>query len=264
MTFADAFSAAKAEGRALLLPYLMAGVPDLAGSVNLLAAMAEAGADGFEVGIPYADPVMDGPVIQEAGRRALEAGTTLQAGIAVAAEVVEVTGLPCLVMTYVNPILHRGVERFCAEVAAAGVEGIIVADLPLDESGPIRDTAAGHGLGMVPLVAPTTPDHRLEKAAAGRPPFVYAVADLGVTGERAEASPRAADLVARVRRVTDLPVGLGVGISTPDQAAAAASLADAVIVGSALVRKVLAADRVEEAEQSLRRAVSELSQAVRP
>lgn len=262
MTLAAVFARAGGEGRALLLPYLMAGLPDAAASVSLFEAMAEAGADGFEVGIPYADPLMDGPVIQEAGARALEAGMTLAGGIEVAGRVGRQTGRPCLVMTYVNPILRLGHDRFCAALADEGVEGMIVADLPVDEAGPLRDAAASHGLSVVPLVAPTTPDERIRQAAAGAPPFVYAVAELGVTGERQGMSTRAAGLVERIRSVTDLPVGLGVGISTVDQARAAASLADAVIVGTALVRRVLEAGDPTQAATSVRQAVGELAGAL--
>jgi tryptophan synthase alpha chain len=262
MTLSDAFGEARAEGRALLLPYLMAGVPDADASVDLFVAMAEAGADGFEVGIPYADPLMDGPVIQEAGGRALAGGMTLAGGVDVAARVAERTGKPCLVMTYINPVLHRGIDRFCADLADAGVEGIIVADLPIDEAGPLREAASSRGLGVVPLVAPTTPAERIRDAAAGDPPFVYGVAELGVTGERPGVSARAAGLVERIRAVTQGPIGLGVGISTPEQALAAASLADAVIVGTALVRRVLEAANADEAGRSLREAVSALREAM--
>jgi tryptophan synthase alpha chain len=262
VTLSGAFAEARPEGRALLLPYLMAGVPDADASVDLFVAMAEAGADGFEVGIPYADPLMDGPVIQEAGGRALAGGMTMTGGIEVAGRVAERTGKPCLVMTYINPILHRGMDRFCAHLADAGVEGIIVADLPMDEAGTLREAASAHGLGVVPLVAPTSPELRIREAAAAGPPFVYGVAELGVTGERSGLSARAAGLVERIRGVTDLPVGLGVGISTPDQARAAATIADAVIVGSALVRLVLEADTAREAALALRGVVAALREAM--
>jgi tryptophan synthase alpha chain len=263
MTLAEAFAEARAADRALLLPYLMAGLPDAEESVSLFEAMADAGADGFEVGIPYADPLMDGPVIQEAGARALGGGMTLSKGVEVAGRVAARTEKPCLVMTYVNPILRRGVARFCADLAGAGVEGMIVADLPVDEAGPWRAEARRHRVSVVPLVAPTTTDRRIGAVAAGEPPFVYAVADLGVTGERERLSERAAALVQRVRALTDLPVGLGVGIATPAHAAAAAAVADAVIVGTALVRRVLEAAHPEEARRSLVEAVGRLAEAVR-
>lgn len=262
MSLRSVLSTARDEGTTALLPYLMAGVPSADESVDLFAAMAEAGADAFEVGIPYADPLMDGRVIQEAGQRALQGGMTFGVGIEVAGRVAERTGKPCMVMTYVNPMLRRGLDRFCAEVAAAGVDGIIAADLPVDEAGPLREAAARAGVAVVPLVAPTTPDERIRLAAQGDTPFVYAVAELGVTGEREGTNQLASGLVERVRGVTDLPVALGVGISTPAQAAAAASIADGVIVGTALVRRVLEAASSDEAATALNLAVGELRAAI--
>lgn len=262
MSFADAFAAAGAEDRSLLLPYLMAGLPDLESSIDLFVAMSEAGADGFEVGLPYADPLMDGPVIQEAGERALAAGMTLATGVGVAGAVAARTGKPCLVMTYINPILRRGYDAFCADLAGAGIAGMIVADLPVDEADPLREAASANGVSVVPLVAPTTSPERIGLAAGGAPPFVYGVAELGVTGEREGVSGLAGPLVERIRSVTGLPVALGVGISTVEQARAAARIADAVIVGTALVRRVLEAGNAEEAGQSLSEAVAALRRAM--
>lgn len=263
MTFAEAFDAARADGRALLLPYLMAGIPDADASVDLFEAMADAGADGFEVGIPYADPLMDGPVIQEAGRRALAGGMSLAAGLDVAHRVVERTGKPCLVMTYINPILRRGYDDFCADLASAGVEGVIAADLPVDEAGPLRDAARSQGRTVVPLLAPTTSEERIRAAAAFEPPFLYAVAELGVTGERTVVTGHAKALTERIRGISTLPIAVGVGISTPDRAAAAASVADAVIVGTALVRLSLEASSAQEAALWLGRAVADFAASVR-
>jgi tryptophan synthase alpha chain len=228
--------------RAVLLPFLTAGIPEPERSVEMFVAMAEAGADGFEVGIPYADPLMDGPIIQAAAARALAAGVSLERSLELVAEISRATGKPLLVMTYVNPVLHLGAEHFAREAAAAGADGVIVADLPVDEAGPIQEAVVTAGLGMVLFAAPTTDDARLASIAAARPAFVYGIADLGVTGERAAASDHAARLARRVRAVTDAPLVLGVGISTPEQAAAAGELADGVIVGSALVRRALEDD----------------------
>lgn len=253
--------------RALLLPYLMAGVPDAAASIDLFAAMADAGADGFEVGIPYADPLMDGPVIQEAGRRALAAGTTMASGLAVAAAVVARTGLPTAVMTYTNPVLRSGAPRFAAAVADTGASALIVADLPVDESADIAAACTAAGIGLVQFAAPTTTPERLAAVVAAAPPFVYGVAEIGVTGERRGASAHAADLVARIRAAGAVPVVLGVGIATPEAAHAAGSVADGVIVGSALVRRVLEAADTDTATaaSSLAKAVGEFRSAmVRP
>jgi tryptophan synthase alpha chain len=259
---AGLFSAAAAEGRAVLMPYLMAGIPSRAASVDLFAAMADAGADAFEVGIPYSDPLMDGPVIQRAGAEALRAGTTLAEGFRITAAVKERTGLPCIVMTYSNPVFHEGPGVFAARAAEAGADALIVADLPVDEAAPVSEAAEAHGMGLVVFAAPTTSDERLRKVAEANPPFVYGIAEMGVTGERVGASTRAAELAARVRGVTDVPLVLGVGISTPEAARAAAELADGVIVGSALVRRVLEADDAGRAALSLRDAVAAFREAM--
>jgi tryptophan synthase alpha chain len=261
MTIAASFAAAA--DRALLLPYGMAGLPSAEASVDVFAAMADAGADGFEIGIPYADPLMDGPVIQAAGERALAGGMSLRSGLGVAGAVAARTGLPCFVMTYVNPVLRMGIDAFCDAVSDAGCEGMIVADLPGDEAGPFREAAARAGVGVVPFAAPTTTDDRLGQLANWRAPFVYGIAEMGVTGERARSGGRAAELVTRIRARTDTPVALGVGISGPESAAAAAAIADAVIVGSALVRRVLEAPGPSRAAVDAAEAVAALRAAMR-
>jgi tryptophan synthase alpha chain len=253
------FGAAADAKRAALLPYLMAGIPNPGASLDLFVAMADAGADGFEVGLPYADPLMDGPVIQSAGAKALEAGTTLDLGLDIVKRVVSTTGLPCAVMTYINPVLRVGAAAFCRRLSDVGAAGLIVADLPVDEADQLRGAADDAGIGLVLFAAPTTPDDRLRKVADARPPFVYGIAEMGVTGERTAVSSRASDLVARIRSVTDIPVALGVGISGPDAAASAAAVADGVIVGSAVVRRVLEADDAGAAADELGRFVGELA-----
>jgi tryptophan synthase alpha chain len=258
----DVFAESRATGRAALLPYLTAGLPDPESSTALFVAMAEAGADGFEVGIPYSDPLMDGPVIQEAGARALAAGANLERSIQIVASVATETSKPVIAMTYANPVLAMGREQFCARVAAAGGSGLIIADLPADEASPFLDAAHTAGLSMALFVAPTTDEARLQRIVELDPGFLYGIADLGVTGERAAASTRAAELAARVRRTTDLPLVLGVGISTPDQARLAGALADGVIVGTALVRRVLEAEDARAAASSLAGAVADLAAAL--
>jgi len=256
------FARAKSEGRAVLMPYMMAGIPDPERSVEMFEAMAGAGADAFEVGIPYADPLMDGPVIQRAGAAALAAGTTVDGALEILAEVHRRTGLPCIPMCYVNPILRRGPDRFAEAAAAAGASGLIVPDLPVDEAAGIAAAADRHGLGMVLFAAPTTTDARLTRLGALDPVFVYGIAEMGVTGERIESGHRAEGLATRVRAVTRAPLVLGVGISTPEQAAEAAGVADGVIVGSALVRRVLEAPDAAAAGAALSAAVGALRAAV--
>lgn len=260
---ATLFARVRIERRAALLPYLTAGLPSIEASPAMFHAMAEAGADGFEIGIPYSDPLMDGPVIQEAGRRALEGGTTPKVAFSIVETVATTTGLPCIVMTYVNPVLQLGIDAFCAQVGAAGGAGLIVADLPAEEAAPFLDGASRAGLAMALFAAPTTGNERLAGLAALDPGFVYGVADMGVTGERSGDVDKVGALAARVRNATAAPLVLGIGISTPEQARAAAAVGDGVIVGSTLVRRVLEAGDPDEAAASLRSAVLELAAAVR-
>lgn len=248
---ASLFSEARSEDRAVLLPYLTAGIPSVDESVELFKAMAEAGADGFEVGIPYADPLMDGPVIMEAGETALARGVTVTVALEVVRRVFEETGKPVLAMTYVNPVLRRGVGTFFGEIAAAGACGVIIADLPADEAGPFMDAARAAGIGMALFVAPTTDDRRLKAVLAADPAFVYAVAEVGVTGERDTASANIATLAERIRDHSDVPIVFGVGISTAAQVRAAAGHGDGVIVGTAVVRKVLEASSADVAAEQL-------------
>jgi tryptophan synthase alpha chain len=257
------FAATRAEGRAAFLPYLTAGLPTPADSVSLFEAMAGAGADGFEVGIPYSDPLMDGPVIQRGSEVALAAGTNLDTALGLTKEITTATGVPTLAMTYANPVFRRGVDKFCESLAETGADGIIVPDLPVDEAGPVLKAAERHGLGTVLFVAPTSDDTRIRAVAAANPVFIYAVAEMGVTGERGTASSHVVSLAARIRAVTTAPIVFGVGISTPDQAKAAAAVGDGIIVGTALVRRVLEASGPTEAASSLAQAVSEIAAALR-
>lgn len=249
-------------GTTALLPYLTAGLPDPDASTDLFAAMADAGADAFEVGIPYSDPLMDGPIIQEASRLALSAGTDLDRALGVIRGVVDRTRLPVLAMTYANVVFRVGADVFSRRLAETGATGLILPDLPAEESAPVREAAAAHGLDVVLFVAPTSSDSRIESVAALDPGFIYGVAELGVTGERMESGGHAAEMVRRVRERTDIPLVLGVGISTPHQASVAGDLADGVIVGSALVRRVLEAGSPGEAATSLHEAVTALRAAL--
>ena len=260
---ADLFATARQEDRSVFLPFLTAGLPDPASSPRLFGAMAEAGADGFEVGIPYSDPLMDGPVICRGSEQALAAGATLDKSLSILGEVAETTALPSLAMTYANPVFRRGADWFCDRLAEAGAAGMIVPDLPFEEAGPLSEAARRHGLGLALFLAPTSGYRRIKAVAEAEPSFIYAVANLGVTGERSEWSNRVERLVEGIREVTDIPVVLGVGISTPEQAATAAELADGFIVGSALVRRVLEASDADEAARSLATLVGEMASAAR-
>ena len=238
MSVERAFATAKAEGRAALIGYLPAGFPDLDGSVQAMKAMVAAGCDVIEVGLPYSDPVMDGPTIQAAAQQALEAGTRTT-DVLRAVEAVAATGTPTVVMTYWNPVVRYGVERFAADLASAGGAGLITPDLVPDEGGDWIAAADQHGLDKVFLVAPSSTDARLRSTTAAFRGFVYATAVMGVTGAREASTDLAAPLVSRVKAATDLPVGVGLGVSDGRQAAEVARYADGVIVGSAFVRRLL-------------------------
>ena len=226
-----------AGGRAFV-PYATGGLP-LAGP-GFLRGLQAAGADAVEVGIPFSDPVMDGPVIQEASRRALESGATPRGVLDLIGE----AGLdvPVAVMTYLNPVLAMGREGFLEAAHAAGVSAVIVPDLPVDEAGDWAGEAASHRIEPVFLAAPGTDAGRLERVARESRGFVYCVSTYGVTGERAELAGHADELVAALRPLTDRPLLVGVGIGTPDQAAEACRFADGVVVGTALVRPLLEGD----------------------
>jgi tryptophan synthase alpha chain len=233
-----ALRAARADGRKLLIPYLTGGLGD--DWVDTLRAVAQAGADAIEVGIPFSDPVMDGPVIQEASERALAAGATPQSVLDQLRG--HDAGVPLAVMTYYNIAFHMGHERFAAALVDAQVAGAILPDLPLEESGPWSVAADAAGVETVMLAAPTAPDERLPRVCARARGFVYAVGLLGVTGERAELASSATVIAERLKAVTDKPVLIGVGISNADQAVEASKVADGVVIGSALVRRMLAGE----------------------
>jgi len=238
VTVATAFEAARADGRAALVGYLPAGFPDVAGGIAALTALVDAGCDAIEIGLPYSDPVMDGPTIQAAAQRALEGGVRT-ADVLRTVEAVAATGTPTLVMTYWNPIERYGVARFAADLASAGGAGLITPDLTPDFAPEWIAAADDRDLDKVFLVAPSSTDARIAMTTAACRGFVYATAVMGVTGARTTASELAEPLVARTKATTDLPVGVGVGVSNGDQAAAIARFADAVIVGSAFVRTLL-------------------------
>jgi tryptophan synthase alpha chain len=258
---AAAFAAAP--GRAALMPYLMGGFPDLDTSAAVGEACAEAGADLVELGVPFSDPLADGPVIHAAGTRALAAGATLHGIVEVAGRVAE--RLPVIVMCYANPILARGLERFTQELAGVGASGLIVPDLPLEEADAVRAACDAAGLALVPLVAPTTPDDRMAAITGQARGFVYTVSVTGTTGERAGVDGSLASVIARAKAHSPVPVAVGFGISSPEQAAdAAAAGADGVIVGSRLVRAAgEAADRGEDPAAAVGEIVTALADGLR-
>jgi tryptophan synthase alpha chain len=256
MSVGVAFEKARAEGRSVLVGYLPAGYPSVDGGIEAIRAMVEAGVDVVEVGLPYSDPVMDGPVIQRASEVAL-AGGVRTADVLRTVEAVADAGAPVLVMTYWNPIERYRVDAFARDLAAAGGAGLITPDLIPDEAGEWLAAADAHGLDRVFLVAPSSTDARLAMTTAACRGFVYAAALMGVTGAREKPSQAAPALVSRVRAVSQIPVGVGLGVSDGAQAATVAGYADAVIVGSALV------SRVGAGLDALRELVTDLAAGVR-
>jgi tryptophan synthase alpha chain len=256
------FDKARAEGRAALVGYLPAGFPTRAGAVAAIRAMIEAGVDAVEVGLPYSDPVIDGPVIQRAGEIALRNGFRT-AHLLSTVESLAGTGVPVLVMTYWNPVERYGVDRFARDLSAAGGAGLITPDLIPDEAREWLAAADAHGLDRVFLVAPSSTDQRIAMTAAACRGFVYATSVMGVTGAREQTSEAAPALVARVRRVTSLPVGVGLGVRDGTQAAAVAAYADGVIVGSALVRCLLDSADLATGVAAVRDLTAELAAGVR-
>ncbi len=261
-SLAAAFADARAEHRSVLVGYLPAGFPTVAGGIAVLEAMVEAGVDVIEVGFPYSDPLMDGPTIQAAAGRSLAQGTRAS-DVLHTVEAVAATGAPTLVMTYWNPVERYGVEAFARDLAAVGGCGVITPDLIPDEAGEWRVATEQAGIDTVFLVAPSSTAERIARVAHASTGFVYAASTMGVTGARASVDGVAADLVGRVRAATSGPVCVGLGVSTGAQAAEVAAYADGVIVGSAFVRLLLDAESAAVGVAAVRRLVGDLVAGVR-
>jgi tryptophan synthase alpha chain len=229
------FARLRAARRTGLITYTTAGDPDLPRSGEILKALDRAGADVLEVGVPFSDPLADGPVIQRATERALAAGGSLRATLALIAEVRPAVSAPIVVFTYANPLLRLGLDTFARQAAEAGVDGVLVLDLPIEEAGAFRETLAASQIDMIFLLSPTTTDARIQKAAELGRGFLYGISRLGVTGARDRVASGAEALVRRIRAHSSLPVALGFGISQPGHVTEVGAYADAVVVGSALV-----------------------------
>ena len=269
MSVRDVLRGCAAQGRPALIAYLPVGYPTVEGSIAAMRAVVESGADIVEVGVPYSDPVMDGAVIQEAAETALARGVRVDDTFAAVAAVREAGGTS-VVMSYYNIVLHRGVDRFAADLAEAGGAGLITPDLIPDEAGEWLEASDAYGLDRIFLVAPSSTPERLARVTAACRGFVYAASTMGVTGVRSDVGAGAADLVRRVREVTDQPVCVGLGVSSGEQAAAVGAFADGVIVGSALVRALRAdlvpkgsAGELDTELRTLRSTTEELADGVR-
>lgn len=243
---AQQFQRSKQRGEIALWVYLTCGDPDLATTEALVLAAERAGANGIELGVPFSDPVADGPIIQRASERALRSGTTLEGILSLVVRLREKSGIPLLLFSYYNPILQRGLERFAQEANAAGVDGVLAVDLTPEEAGAYVKTLRGEGLDTVFLAAPTSTDRRLERIAACASGFIYVVSRTGVTGPREALSREIPGVVARLRRASALPVAVGFGISRPEHVRELAGLADGAVVGSAVVELIAEHERNDE------------------
>jgi tryptophan synthase alpha chain len=253
------FAQLRADKRPGLVTYTTAGDPDLRRSAEILQALDRAGADVLEVGVPFSDPLADGPVIQRATERAIAAGGSLRASLAMIAQVRPRVKAPIVLFSYANPMLRLGLDAFARQAADAGVDGVLALDLPIEEAGGFRETLATAGIDTIFLLSPTTTDARIKTAAALGSGFLYGISRLGVTGARAEVASGAEAMVRRIRAHTAMPIALGFGISSPEQVAEVCAYADAAVVGSALVSVIAEASatpdligRVENYVQWLR------------
>jgi tryptophan synthase alpha chain len=255
-----AFTVARAEKRAALMPYFTLGYPDPSVSLEILEAIARSGADLIELGVPFSDPLADGPTIQRSTQQALERGMNVARCLEMVSALREMGILqPLLLMGYINPILAYGIERFVGEAANAGADGLIVPDLPPEEAAQLEQACRAGGLALVYLLPPTASLDRVKAVSARSTGFVYLVSLTGVTGARQALPPDLENFIRRVRQVTDLPLAVGFGISNPEQARAVGTLADGVIVGSALIDAI---DRVDNPVQAAGEFVFALSRAL--
>ena len=257
------FARLRVEQRPGLVTYTTAADPDVPRSAELLMALDRAGADVLEVGVPFSDPLADGPVIQRATERALAAGGSLRAALATIATIRDTVAAPIVIFSYANPLLRMGIDRFARAAADAGVDGVLALDLPIEEAAGFRESLAAAGLDTIFLLSPTTTDARIRRAAELGRGFLYGISRLGVTGARDRVASGAEALAKRIRAQTDLPIALGFGISRPEHVAEVAAYADAAVVGSALVSCIADAagsprliERVEDYVRSLKNGTS--------
>jgi len=252
----ETFARLRAERRPGLVTYTTAGDPDLPRSAEILRALNRAGADVLEVGVPFSDPLADGPVIQRAAERARAAGTNLRGVLSMIGDIRPGISAPIVVFSYANPLLRLGIDAFAREAAAVGVDGVLALDLPIEEAGGFRDTMGAAGIDTIFLLSPTTTDARIQKAAELGSGFLYGISRLGVTGARDRVEAGAGTLVQRIRARTSLPIALGFGISRPEHVAEVCAYADAAVVGSALVSVIADAgtrpDLIERVEEYVR------------
>jgi tryptophan synthase alpha chain len=262
MNLAQLFEKTRSEDRAALIAYLPAGFPSVDGAIEALEAMITAGVDAVEVGFPYSDPVMDGPVIEAAAAHSLANGT-VPADVLRTVEAVSARNIPALVMSYWNPIERYGVDRFAQDLSAAGGSGVITPDLTIDEADEWIRACSASAIDSIFVVAPSTTEERLNAVVSQCHGFIYAASTMGVTGARDQVSNLAPALVQRIRRMSDLPIAVGLGVSSRDQAAEVAAYADGVIVGSAFVRALAGAGSPREGISAVAELATQLAEGVR-
>ncbi len=250
------------EGKKGLVPFITAGYPDMEGTVEIARRLVAAGADLIELGIPFSDPMADGPVIQQASLRALDSGATVSRILETVNEIKNECQVPLVLMGYYNPIYKYGVSRFAEDASQAGVSGLIVPDLPHEESGVLREAALAAGLDLIPLVAPTTTASRLKKIAADATGFIYCVSVTGVTGAREEIKTDLVNFTAMVRQYMTLPLAVGFGIAGPEQAARVAVHCDAVVIGSTIIKVIAEHGNILAAGPAVERLVGQIRTAL--
>lgn len=260
----EQFQALRDRQQCALIPFVTAGDPDLETTAAALRSLDQCGADLIELGVPYSDPLADGPVIQAAATRALQKGTTLDDVLALVKTVAPELTAPIILFTYYNPILNRGIDAFFQDIAAAGAKGLVVPDLPLEEVAVVTETAEKNGVEVILLVAPTSPEERIRAIAEQSRGFIYLVSVTGVTGIRSEIQGRVKELLEELKTITDKPVAVGFGVSQPEQAEQLRSWgADGVVVGSAFVKRLASSEDTREGLVALEAFCSELNRAVK-
>uniref|UniRef100_A0ACD6A1Q1 Uncharacterized protein n=2 Tax=Avena sativa TaxID=4498 RepID=A0ACD6A1Q1_AVESA len=260
---AETFSRLREQGKTAFIPFITAGDPDLATTAKALKILDSCGSDVIELGVPYSDPLADGPVIQAAAYRALKKGTTLHSVLSMLKEVIPELSCPIVLFTYCNPILKLGVQNFMDNIKQAGVHGLVVPDLPLEETTLLRSEATLHNIELVLLTTPTTPTERMKEITKASEGFVYLVSAVGVTGARSNVNLRVEHLLQEIKQATDKPVAVGFGISTPEQAKQIAGWgADGVIIGSAIVRQLSEAASPEEGLKRIEEYVKSIKAAI--
>lgn len=249
------FKKLKQQNKKALIPYIMAGDPSLEATKKFVAEMEEAGADIIELGVPFSDPLADGPTIQRAGERAMKQGVTLRKTLSLVEEIRQAAQIPLILMTYYNPVFKYGIEAFVSEAVRVGVDGVIIPDLIPDEAGDFISIAKKHKLDTIFLLAPTSTEDRVRKVAKASTGFIYYVSITGITGAKLSVDDSMKNTLSLIKKVTEKPVAVGFGISNPEEAAAVSALAEGIIIGSAIVRQIAEGSDIKNFVKTIREAI---------